>query len=252
MCLYAVYYILSSLKRRIITDMLIDTAFQEGVYARLKPLIEHIAQAHVGASMVLDKLANIDLKLSELMREQYSKDKDVEEIIQQPIAVATSIKFIIKAIFLIVVTMAAFMFLLNFNLGGITPYGVLLIFIMWWVFITSEYNLWREDSAWGMVFLPILVVPVGVMLLANLINYNVLMAMLYVSVGVYTLIYYLWAVYATTGSLPVIVTKKEEAVESEFFALQQKSMLKELINALISRISRMENKKQEVEYAWKR
>lgn len=236
MCLYALYYIISSLKRRIITDILIDTAFQEGVYNRLKPLIENIAQAHVGANMVLDRLANIDLKIQNLMKEQYTREIQARDIMQQPIAIGTSIKFAIKTIFLIIVTMAMFMFLVNFNLGAITPYAVLLIFIMWWVFITGEYNLWKENSAWGMVFLPVLVVPVTTMLLGNLLNYNVMMALLYVSTGIYTLIYYLWAVYATTGSLPIIATKKEEVIESEFFALQQRSMLRELINTITSRL----------------
>ena len=256
--LYALYYLLNAFKRTIITDRLIDTAFQEGVYARLQPLIENIAQTHVDTNIVLDRISSIDLKVQNILKERYARDISSGDFMQEPIAVGTSIKFAIKTVLLIMVTMAAFMFLLNFNLGGITPYAVLLVFIMWWGFITNEYHLWKESSAWAMVFLPILVIPVTVMLLGNLLNYNVLMATLYLSVGSYTFIYYIWAVYAATGSLPIIAAKKEEPIVSEFFALQQKGMLKAILIATISRLEREMQKesknesKKESEYVWKK
>jgi len=251
----AVYFVLNAFKKRVIIDILIDTAFQEGVYSRLAPLVENIAESHVDTNIILDRMSNIDMKVENILKEQYERDIKSGEILQEPIAVATSIKFAIRSIFLIVVTMAVFMFLLNFNLGGITPYAVLLVFVVWWGFITNEYNLGRESSAWIMVFFPILVIPVAVMLLANLLNYNVLMATLYLSVGLYTFTYYVWAVYASTGSLPLIETKKQEPIESEFFALQHKGMLKRFFDVSISRIEQQlqkDKKKQEQEYIWKK
>jgi hypothetical protein len=239
----------------VITDILIDTAFQEGVYSRLQPLVENIAESHVDTNIFLDRISNIDMKVENILKERYSRDITSGDFLQEPIAVGTSIKFAIKSIFLIVVTMAIFMFFLNFNLGNITPYAVLFIFVLWWGFITGEYNLWRESSAWVMVFSPILVVPVAVMLLGNLLNYNVLMATLYLSVGMYTCVYYVWAVYATTGSLPIITTKKQEPKESGFFALQQKGILKKLFDKSISRLESellKIKKKQESEFVWKK
>jgi hypothetical protein len=251
----SVYFVINAFKKRVITDILIDTAFQEGVYSRLKPLVENIAESHVDTNIFLDRMSNIDMKVENILKERYSRDITSGDFLQEPIAVGTSIKFAIKSIFLIVVTMATFMFLLNFNLGNITPYAVLFIFILWWGFITNEYNLWRESSAWVMVFSPILVVPVAVMLLSNLLNYNVLMATLYLSVGFYTFIYYVWAVYASTGSLPLITTKKQEPKESGFFALQQKGMFKKLFDISISKLEPellKFKKKQESEFVWKK
>jgi hypothetical protein len=250
----AAYFVLNAFKKRVITDLLIDTAFQEGVYSRLAPLVENIAESHVDTNIILDRMSNIDLKVENILKEQYARDITPGEILQEPIAVATSIKFAIKSIFLIVVTMAVFMFLLNFNLGGITPYAILLVFVVWWGFMTNEYNLWRESSAWVMVFFPILVIPVAVMILANLLNYNVLMATLYLSVGLYTFVYYVWAVYASTGSLPIITTKKQDPKESGFFALQQKGMFKKLFDISISRLEPelKFKKEQESEFVWKK
>ena len=255
LCLGAVYFIINAFKKRVITEVLIDTAFQDGVYARLRPLVENIARSHVDTSVILDRISNIDSKVQNILKERYAREIKSRDLMEEPIAVGTSIKFAIKTVLLISVTMAFFMFLVNFNLGGITPYVVLLIFIMWWGFITGEYNLWKEATAWGVVFLPILVVPVTVMLLGNLLNYNVLMATLYLFVGLYSLGYYIWAIYATTGSLPVISTKKQEPAVSEFFALQQKGMLKELIDAAVSSLEQQlqkEEKTKEKEYAWKK
>jgi len=251
----AVYYSINAYKKHIVTEVLIDTAFQDGVFSRLQPLIENIAQSHIDTSVLLERLSNIDIKVQNIQKDNYTRDIGSKGFMEEPIAVGTSVKFIIKAIFLITLTMAFFMFLLNFNLGGITGYGVLLIYLMWWFFITNEYKLWKETQAWSMVFLPVLFIPVTTMLLGNLLNYNVLMAILYLFVGIYTIVYYLWAIYVTTGSLPFIPERKEEPVESEFFALQKKGMLREYLDIAISRLEkRMEKeiKMEESEYAWKK
>ncbi len=248
----AVYYLFNAFKRKIITDVLIDTAFQEGIYERLKPLIENIAQAHVDTNILLERIQGMDLKVQSIQKQQYSRDISAPDIMKEPVAVGTTIKFTIKAIFLVTVTMAAFMFLVNFNIGGIIAYGILLIYIMWWGFITDEYNLWKESSAWGAVFLPILVIPVSVMLLSNLLNYNVMLAALYVALGLYAFAYYLWAIYISTGSLPLIAIKKEKPIESEFFALQQKGFLKEFLGVVASRLEqKLKKEGEEKGYAWK-
>lgn len=258
-CFGAIYYIINAFKRRIITDVLIDTAFQYGVYARLRPLIENIAQSHVDTNIILDRLDNVDLKVQNVLKQGYARDVKSSEFMKEPIAVGTSIKFAIKTMFLMIVTMASFMFFVNFQLIGLTHYTVLLIFVMWWVFITNEYDLWKESMAWGMVFLPILVVPVFVMLLTNLLNYNILLAMVYLSVGIYTLSYYLWALYAATGSLPFIGIKKTEPMTSEFFAVQKKGMLHEMLAPVLSQLkTRLKEditkniRKEESKFAWKK
>ncbi len=252
--LSGLYFILNTIKRKMIADVLIDTAFQEGVYSRLEPLVENLAKTRVDTDIILDRISDIDLKVEDIQKERYSRDIKSRDFMEEPIALGTSIKFAIKAVFMVILTMAAFMFLVNFNLGGITPYSILLIFIAWWIFITNEYKLWKEPFTWTMVFLPILIIPVTVMLLGNLLNYNVMMATLYIFVGFYTFIYYIWAVYATSGSLPMTIAKEKEPVKSEFFALQQKGMVRELFEVAANRLrQRMEKEeKHETKLAWKK
>jgi len=255
----AIYFIVKTFKRRIIADVLIDTAFQEGVYLRLRPLIENIAKSQIDTNMILDRLENMDLKVQNVLKQGYSREVKSREFMDEPIAVGTSIKFAIKTIFLLTVTMAIFIFLINFQLLGLTNYTVLLIFIMWWGFITNEYNLWKDSVAWGMVFFPILVVPVFVMLLTNLLNYNVLLAMIYLFVGLYTFTYYLWALYATSGSLPIIGIKKREPITSEFFAVQKKGMLHEILDPVLAQLKKRlkeditkDIRKEKSTFAWKK
>lgn len=255
MCIWAIYFMLKAIKRKIITDVLIDTAFQDGVYTRLKPLIENIAKAHIDGEMILDRISNIDIKVQNLLKDQYSKEVEQREFLKEPIAVGTSIRFVFKSMFLLIITMIFFNLILNFNLGNLTSYSVLLIFLIWWGFITSEYNMWKESSAWTAVFFPILVVPITIMLLGALLHYNILIAEIYVSVGLYIVAYYLWAVHLTTGSLPFLITKKQERSTNDFFALQKKGILKEYMGAIKMRIEQQLRKYEEnqgIQYPWKK
>lgn len=257
-CLGAVYFIINIFRRKIIIDVLIDTAFQEGVYARLRPLIEKIARSQIDTNIILDRLDNMDRKVQSVLKQGYARDVKSHEFMDEPIAIGTSIKFAIKSIFLVIITMAAFMFLINFQLSGI-HYYVLLIFIMWWGFITNEYNFWRDSMAWAIIFLPILALPITVMLLTNFINYNVLLATIYISLALFTFIYYLWAIYTTTGSLPFIGIKKQEPMTSEFFAMQKKGMIKEMLDPVLSQLKKRlkediakDIRKEESKFAWKK
>lgn len=253
--LHSLYYILNAFKGKIVTDILIETAFQDGVYKRLQPLIENIAKAHVDTNILIERINKLDEKVQKLSKEKSEEEIRTSDLFKEPIAIGTSIKFTIKSVFLITLTMAIFMFLVNFNLGSITQYFVLSIFFIWWVFITHEYKLWKDSTAWSFLFLIILLIPVSLMLLNNLLNYNVLIATLYFSVGMYTFIYYIWANYVTSGSLPIVASTEKEPMKNEFFGLQQKGFLKEILNAVSSRLEQAlekEEKQQDPDYAWKR
>ncbi|MDL5503123.1 MAG: hypothetical protein QSU88_07900, partial [Candidatus Methanoperedens sp.] len=59
----------------------------------------------------------------------------------------------------------------------------------------------------------------------------------------------------STGSLPLIETRKQEQGESGFFAVQQKGMLKKLFDVSISKVEKQlqeDKKKQESDYIWKK
>ncbi len=251
-CLAIVYFIFNILRKKIVTEALVDTAFQYGVYTRLQSLVENIAHAQVGTDVMIDRISGLDMKVENILKERkYDGDyrgggnRNRIGIMEESVALGTSVKFVIKVMLMIVVTMATFMFLLNFSVSILTPYASLLIFVLWWLFITNEYMLWKETNAWIMVLFPIIVVPVTVMILTNILNYNVMLALLYVSIGLYSLLYYTWAVYATTGCIPFITPKLDESGErSEFFGAQHKGMFREIFDEIKYTFDRLiENRK---------
>lgn len=247
MCIAAIYFVFNIIRKKIVTELLIDTAFQHGVYNRLQSLIGNIAQAQVGTDVVIDRIDNLDKKVENILKERREEKHEApgKDFLQEYISLGTSVKFVIKTIFMIIVTMAIFMFLVNFNLGRITPYASLSIFVLWWLFITNEYYLWKYTGAWTFAILPIMTIPVVVIIMANLTNYNVLMAVLYLSLSFYIVIYYIWAIYVTTGSIPFIKPTPDEKSEKMdgFFALQQKGMLSEIFEEMKYRLK--SSKKEE-------
>lgn len=237
--LTSLYFMFGIYRRKVIIETLIDTAFQEGVYNRLKPLIENIANSRIDADIILDRMSNMDIKIENILKGNILKrdesevkyvEKYIETEMHRPVMIGTPLGFIIKSIFMIIITMAIFMFLVNFNLGRLTPFVTLSIFILWWVFITNEYSLWKNTSAWLIVFFPIAIVPVSVMILGNLVNYNILMAVLYASISIYTFVYYLWTIYTTTGAIPFVKRRMDDVTngEEKFFLSQQKGMLRDM------------------------
>jgi hypothetical protein len=240
MCTAAIYFVLNIIRKKIVTEALMDTAFQHGVYDRLQSLIGNIAQTQVGTDVVIDRIDHLDKKVENILKERGANKYEGsvgKELLHEYISLGTSVKFVVKSIFMIIITMAIFMFLVNFNLGNITPYASLSMFVLWWLFITNEYSLWGYTGAWSFAILPILIIPVTVIILANLMNYNVLMALLYLSLSLYTVVYYIWAIYVTTGSIPFLKPKPDEKSEKMdgFFALQQKGMISEIFEEMKNR-----------------
>ncbi len=237
MSMTSLYFIYNLYRKKIIVETLIDTAFQKGVYNRLESLIGNIAKSHIDADIILDRMSNIDLKVENILKEKGKEIEgeelhDLEKELQRPVMIGTSLIFIIKCMFMIIITMAIFMFLVNFNLGRLTPLVTLSIFILWWIFITNEYDLWKDNSAWLFVFIPVTVVPISVMILGNVVNYNVLMAFSYGGIGIYTLIYYIWAVYTKTGVFPFSKRRKIEPESDKLFSLQQKGIVSDVLSEI--------------------
>jgi len=91
------------------------------------------------------------------------------------------------------------------------PYLVTIIYIMWWGAITAEFRLWKEDSTWAWVFVPVLVLPVYTIAMNAYLQSYMLFASLFVGLGLYAVSYYSWCNYIIKGVLPFDI---QEAVRS--------------------------------------
>jgi hypothetical protein len=230
-----IFYSYKSIKRVLLMDSLVDLAFQEQLYQRLEPLLSNIAKTHVEFSELRKRMNNLDLKMRTLLHSQYSREVSIDALLsREPVAVGTSLKFTIRAIFVSVVSITTFILLL---IPGIPfpHYIFLFIFFLWWLFLTSEYKLWKHSTAWGFLFLPVLVVPITFMIVANLYAnlFNLVIAIFYILTGAYIFVYYLWTVYETTGSLPLFFESSlRRREDSEFFKLQRQGFFHDIISAV--------------------
>jgi hypothetical protein len=72
------------------------------------------------------------------------------------------------------------------------------------------------------------------MIVANLYSnlFNLVIAIFYVLTGAYIFVYYLWAVYETKGSLPILFEGSlHRHTDSEFFSLQRQGFLHDMASA---------------------
>ena len=88
-------------------------------------------------------------------------------------------------------------------LFGMANYATLALYIFWWLFISSEFNIYNKTTSWVILFIPILLVPVGVMILDIIFfEINEVIGIFFIGLGLYAFFYYLWALYETKGTFP--------------------------------------------------
>lgn len=176
-----------------------DETFERVIYHRLTPVLMDVAQVQVGLTGVQTQLDMLNRNV-----ELLSKKETVVP------AVANQNTYHIKYIVLINLTLAVFLFMLQFPLGYV-PYAVTVVYIIWWGAITAEYKLWKEESAWAWVFVPVLVLPVYTIAMNAYLQSYMLFASLFIGLGIYAFSYYSWCNYIIKGVLPFDI---QEAVRS--------------------------------------
>jgi hypothetical protein len=176
-----------------------DETFERVIYQRLEPVLMDVAEVQVGLTGVQTQLDRLNRNV-----EMFSKKEEVAP------AVTSQTTYHIKYIVLINLTLAVFLFMLQFPLGYV-PYVVTLVYLMWWGAITAEYKVWKVDAAWGWVFVPVLVLPVYTISMNAYLQSYMLFASLFVGLGLYTFSYYSWCNYFIRGILPFDI---QDAVRS--------------------------------------
>lgn len=195
------YFSLRIYKKSAYYESLVSSAFDEGIYARLEPVLRKVAETSVEMEDLENRLNKIDRMVQTVMEEQVKMEKSPEREVEKAIAPGASIGFVVKTIFLTIITMSGFLFMIYTSIGGV-HYATLAFYILWWLFISAEFKLFDNSAAWVMVFVPILLVPVGFMLLDVFFQINTVIALFYALLALYAFLYFSWAVYEKKGTLP--------------------------------------------------
>jgi len=189
-------------KRTFAMEQLIDMGFENGVYSRLEPILEKIADTQVVIDKMDERLDNMNINIDRL------KKRSVEFKIPgaEPafgIDIAAQISRFLRLVILINITLVAFIFLLKFT-HSYTPFVLTMLYVLWWLEITYEYTLWKRSSAWWWVFIPILTIPITTMIsnVIFILNDDTLLGSMGIGLAIYAGAYFVWSKYLVEGTLP--------------------------------------------------
>lgn len=202
------------LKKETYLQHVADETFERVIYHRLEPVLVDVAHVQVG-------LKGVETQLDRLSRnvELLSKKEAVIPVVD------SHSTYHVKYIVLINLTLAVFLFMLQFPLGYV-PYAVTLVYIMWWGAITADYKLWKEEASWAWVFVPVLVLPVYTIAMNAYLQSYLLFASLFAGLGLYAFSYYSWCNYIIKGVLPFEI---QDAVRSAHEKIEAAKERPELI-----------------------
>jgi len=168
-----------------------DEAFDKEILHRLEPVLRDVADVQVGLSSMQNQIEMMNTNLEMLSKKGSTAT---------PVA-SSQLGYYIKYIVLINITLAVFIFMLQYPFGYI-PYAVTVIYIMWWAVITAEYRLWKIETVWTWAFIPIIILPVYTIVMnAYLPDYQ-LFGSLFIGLCIYIFSFYSWCTYMVKGILP--------------------------------------------------
>lgn len=172
-----------------------DDTFDQVVYKRLEPVLHDVADVQVGLTDVFTKLDMMNLNIEKLGTAR----ETTAQIPQEAVPAQTSMY--VKYVTLINITLATFLFMLQYPLEYI-PYAVTVIYIIWWTVITQEFKLWNVESVWMWVFVPILILPVYTIIMNAYLRDYQMFGSLFIGLCAYVVAYYSWCSNMVRGVLP--------------------------------------------------
>lgn len=195
------YFSIRIYKKSVYYESLVNSAFDEGIYTRLEPVLRKVAETSVEMEDMESRLNKIDHMVQTVIEEQVKMEKSPRVEVEKAIAPGTSMGFVVKTIFLTIITMSGFLFMIYTSIGA-AHFATLLFYVLWWLLISSEFKLFGNTASWLIIFVPILLVPVGFMILDAFMEINNVVALFYACLALYAFLYFSWAVYETKGTLP--------------------------------------------------
>jgi hypothetical protein len=189
------------IKRAAFLKAIADSIFVEALYDRLEPLLADIAETKAGYDILSERIDNLNYNVNDVRKTiEMGKEKTTSELIPVQFAMK-NIRYQFQYVMLATITLAFYMFMF-YNPGTITPYLSPLTYVIWWAVITSQHDLWEETKAWYWVAIPLLVIPMYTILFTALFTVNYMLLVMYVGLGSYIILYYVWCERKARGILP--------------------------------------------------
>jgi hypothetical protein len=191
-------------KRSIVMDRLIDMGFENGIYTRLEPVLKEISGSQVSLYKMEEQMNNLNINLDRLGKRSVQLKIGNESAFGIDLH-AEIIRFL-RYVLLINITLAAFIFLITFT-RSYTPLLLTVLYVIWWLEISYEYNVWHRSSAWIWVFIPLLLIPIITILGDIMFGSEMLIGGMGIGLAIYATAYYSWSKYVIEGALPFNINK---------------------------------------------
>ena len=167
------------------------TAFDEFLYSRFRPILEELALGIVEVNEVKSRIMKMENMLSEL-HSGVTKPPEVELPTYPESLALRKTAFYMKTIVVAIFFFGTYFFFLEFRLR-FEEYMFPILYIIWWVFITKEFELYRRTEAWVALAIPVILVPTGSIILGVVFGLTVQMGIIFLTVAIYAVAYYYYA-----------------------------------------------------------
>jgi hypothetical protein len=189
------------IKRAAFLKAIADSIFIEALYDRLEPLLADIAETKAGYDVLSERIDNLNYNINDIRKSiDMGRTDQSGELVPMQFAIK-NIGYQFQYVLLTTITLAMYMFMF-YNPSAITPYLSPLTYVIWWAVITSQHDLWEETTAWYWVAMPLLVIPIFTILFTALFTVNYMLLVMYVGLGSYIILYYVWCERKARGILP--------------------------------------------------
>jgi hypothetical protein len=189
-------------RRTMLYTQSIDLMFED-IYPKIEPVLREAASIQVDLEMMGGRLDAMNTSIGHLKKQMQNPDVSGRTGADTGtgVAVGTSVTTFLHLVMLVNITLGVFIFILQYS-HWYVPYVLTLLYVVWWLAVTAEYDLWKVSKSWIWVFVPILLVPTISILTATLAGSYVLLAWMAIGLVAYTSAYYLWGRYLIRGILP--------------------------------------------------
>ncbi|MEA1907395.1 MAG: hypothetical protein U9N12_10705 [Euryarchaeota archaeon] len=187
-------------RRTMLYTQSIDLMFED-IYPKIEPVLREAASIQVDLELMSGRLDAMNTNIEHLKKQVQTPAGSGGTGAGTGVAVGTSVTTFLHLVMLANITLGVFMFLLQYSLWYV-PYVLTLLYVIWWLAVTAEYDLWKVSKSWIWVFVPILIVPTISILTDILAGSYVLIAWMAIGLVAYTSAYYLWGRYLIQGILP--------------------------------------------------
>jgi len=156
-----------------------NKAFNEIIYSRLKPILEEMAIGIVEINKLSKKVENVERKISVIEELAATQKLSPEE----------KINFYFKSIIVMIFYIGIFIFMTQYIVSYVHLISSLL-FLIWWLFITFEFDIFDRGEALIMLVAPPLIVPSVYLITKTLAGVAATHGLIFILSAVYAYYYY--------------------------------------------------------------